>query len=147
VNWPLHVEPGVSNFTTTANNLGIDPLERGTLVVDANRLLLFEQLPDPAFNTFVYHVGGADQAELLQRLLLRAYDASTPPAWSKPDRPPTAPPPSPGAGSARCANSSPTSPSRARSSCPPPPRSASTAPSWRLLAPRSSSRPSRPPGE
>lgn len=74
----LHVEPGVSNFTTTANNLGIDPLERGTLVVDANRLLLFEQLPDPAFNTFVYHVGGADQAELLQRLLLRAYAAEHP---------------------------------------------------------------------
>jgi uncharacterized protein YabN with tetrapyrrole methylase and pyrophosphatase domain len=74
----LHVEPGISTFTTTVNNLGIDPLERGTLVVDANRLLLFQQLPNPSFNTFVYHVGGADRAELLQRLLLRAYDAEHP---------------------------------------------------------------------
>lgn len=74
----LHVEPGVSHFATTVNNLGIDPLERGTLVVDAHRLLLFQQLPNPAFNTFVYHVDGADRAELLQRLLLRAYAAEHP---------------------------------------------------------------------
>lgn len=82
----LHVEPGVSTFATTVNNLGIDPLERGTLVVDANRLLLFQQLPNPAFNTFVYHVGGADRAELLQRLLLRAYDAGHPACLVEPGR-------------------------------------------------------------
>jgi uncharacterized protein YabN with tetrapyrrole methylase and pyrophosphatase domain len=56
----LHVEPGISRLTVMVNDLGIDPLERGTLVVDAGRLLLFEQIPDPAFDTFIHHVCAAD---------------------------------------------------------------------------------------
>lgn len=33
-----------------------DPLNRGTTVVDANRLLIFGQTLDPQFDTYIYHV-------------------------------------------------------------------------------------------
>jgi Tetrapyrrole (Corrin/Porphyrin) Methylases len=91
----LHVEPGISRLTAIVNDLGIDPLERGTLVVDANRLLLFEQIPDPAFNTFIHHVcptgatahpfEPADQVALLQQRLLRVYEPDHPVRLIEPD--------------------------------------------------------------
>lgn len=82
----FHCEPGISSFDTMLNDVALDPLDRGTFVADANRLLLFEQPPNPIFGTFIYHVCSVGTAkthiqdpsvsnriDLLVRLLLRAY--------------------------------------------------------------------------
>jgi len=47
---------GISSFDAMFNDLACDPLEKGTLVVDANRLLLFNYVLDPAVDIFIYHV-------------------------------------------------------------------------------------------
>jgi uncharacterized protein YabN with tetrapyrrole methylase and pyrophosphatase domain len=52
----LSVLPGISSFCTIINDLRFDPLDRGTVVADANRLLLFENEVDPCFNLLIYHV-------------------------------------------------------------------------------------------
>lgn len=46
---------GISSFDTMFNELGVDPLERGTAVLDANRLLLFKYELETAVDTFIYH--------------------------------------------------------------------------------------------
>jgi hypothetical protein len=53
----LEVLPGISSFDTMFNDLGIDPIEEGSCLVDANRLILFNYQMDPCLNYFIYHVG------------------------------------------------------------------------------------------
>ncbi|XGC80102.1 SAM-dependent methyltransferase [Bdellovibrio bacteriovorus] len=47
---------GLSSFDIMLNDLEVDPLEKGTSILDANRLLLFKYSLDPSINYFLYHV-------------------------------------------------------------------------------------------
>ncbi len=57
---PKHVEieiiDGISSFDVMMSYFGLDPLEQGTVLVDANRLLLFQYELECAFSYFIYHV-------------------------------------------------------------------------------------------
>lgn len=83
------VLPGVSSFCTMINDLRVDPLDRGTLVLDANRFLLFNNNVDPCFNVFIYHVCSVgtsrislddplkdNQLEMLKDRLIECYGPS-----------------------------------------------------------------------
>jgi len=52
----LKTYSGISSFDSMINELELDPLEEGTCIVDANRLILYDYMMDPALNYFVYHV-------------------------------------------------------------------------------------------
>lgn len=52
----LEVMPGVSSFDTMMNDLGLDPLERGSVLIDANRMLLYGTRWDPSMDCYIYHV-------------------------------------------------------------------------------------------
>ena len=52
----LNVLPGISSFDTIINDIGYDPLEEGTSILDANRLVLFDYHMDPCINYIIYHV-------------------------------------------------------------------------------------------
>ena len=52
----VHFIPGISSFDVMINELGVDPLERGAMIMDSNRLLLFDYNLDPAIDYFFYHV-------------------------------------------------------------------------------------------
>jgi uncharacterized protein YabN with tetrapyrrole methylase and pyrophosphatase domain len=54
--YPVEILPGVSSFDTMVNDLALDPLERGTVVVDANRLVRQGLHIDPRLDAFIYHV-------------------------------------------------------------------------------------------
>lgn len=55
-NYILNVSPGVSSFDTMLSDLKIDPLERGSVIIDVNRLLLFEYPLNTALDYFIYHI-------------------------------------------------------------------------------------------
>jgi uncharacterized protein YabN with tetrapyrrole methylase and pyrophosphatase domain len=48
--------PGISSFDTMINDLGLDPIEEGSCLVDANRLVLYDYHMDPCLNYIIYHV-------------------------------------------------------------------------------------------
>ena len=52
----LRVLPGISSFDTMMNDLARDPLEKGSIIMDANRLILFNHTLDPALDLYIYHV-------------------------------------------------------------------------------------------
>lgn len=52
----VHIIEGLSSLDIMLNYLAIDPLEAGTTMVDANRLLLFKYRIEPAQCYFIYHV-------------------------------------------------------------------------------------------
>jgi uncharacterized protein YabN with tetrapyrrole methylase and pyrophosphatase domain len=52
----IHSHEGISSFAALTHTLRVDPLERGSVIVDANRLLLFEYKLDPALDVYLYHV-------------------------------------------------------------------------------------------
>jgi uncharacterized protein YabN with tetrapyrrole methylase and pyrophosphatase domain len=52
----IEIIEGISSFDVMINNLGLDPLEQGTVLLDANRLLLFHYRIEPALSYFIYHV-------------------------------------------------------------------------------------------
>jgi uncharacterized protein YabN with tetrapyrrole methylase and pyrophosphatase domain len=52
----LEVYPGISSFDTMFNDLGLDPIEEGSSLVDANRLILYDYFMDTCLNYFIYHV-------------------------------------------------------------------------------------------
>ncbi|MHB1221973.1 MAG: SAM-dependent methyltransferase [Gammaproteobacteria bacterium] len=52
----LNVLPGISSFDTMINDLNIDPIEEGTCLIDANRLILYNYQMDPCLNYLIYHV-------------------------------------------------------------------------------------------
>jgi uncharacterized protein YabN with tetrapyrrole methylase and pyrophosphatase domain len=52
----LRVLPGISSFDTMFNDLEIDPLERGSVILDVNRLLLFDLKIQPELDYYLYHI-------------------------------------------------------------------------------------------
>lgn len=84
------VLPGISSFDTMMNDLERDPLEKGSLMVDANRMLLFDLKWPATMDCYLYHVCSVgtrkvhvhnaqkDNAwDLLKQHLLRIYAAET----------------------------------------------------------------------
>jgi uncharacterized protein YabN with tetrapyrrole methylase and pyrophosphatase domain len=81
----VSVLPATSSFDTMINDLRRDPLEAGSVLVDANRLLLFELGIEPRLDYFIYHVdsvatrqtahagGNGSRWDLLRDYLLRFY--------------------------------------------------------------------------
>jgi uncharacterized protein YabN with tetrapyrrole methylase and pyrophosphatase domain len=82
----IRVIPGLSSFDTIICDIGLDPLERGTILVDANRLLDSSHALDTHWNYLVYHVssvgsGGVHRSAMLDQggleklleLLLRSF--------------------------------------------------------------------------
>lgn len=55
-NFTISVIPGISSFDTMLNDLKIDPLERGAVIIDVNRMLLFDYPINPALDHFFYHI-------------------------------------------------------------------------------------------
>lgn len=55
-NFECLVLPGISSFDTMINDLKCDPLERGSVILDVNRLLLFNHSMDNKLNYFLYHI-------------------------------------------------------------------------------------------
>lgn len=62
--YELNVLPGLSSFCTLINDLEFDPIERGTVILDANRMLLFKTQLDPSLNLLLYHVCSVGTAEI-----------------------------------------------------------------------------------
>ncbi|MES2057482.1 MAG: SAM-dependent methyltransferase [Pseudomonadota bacterium] len=82
------VFPGISSLDTLMIDADRDPLEYGSVIIDANRLLLFSHRICPEFDYYIYHIcsvgtrktniddSSADNAiGLLQQHLLAAYPA------------------------------------------------------------------------
>lgn len=87
----LDIRDGISSFDTILTDMEIDPLDHGTMVLDANRLLLFQLRLDPRMNLMIYHicsVGNAhtdfentvkyNQLSMLQTYLEKYYSANHP---------------------------------------------------------------------
>ncbi len=87
----LTVIEGVSSFDTIINDLKTDPLEKGSAILDANRILLFEYPLNPMLDHYIYHtcsIGSAEvnvdrparnnRIDLLQNHLLRFYPQDHP---------------------------------------------------------------------
>ena len=52
----LEIIEGISSFDVMLNYLALDPLEAGTAILDANRLLLFQYQMEPSICYFIYHI-------------------------------------------------------------------------------------------
>lgn len=87
----FHCYPGVSSFDAMINDIGIDPLEEGVSILDANRLIIYDYSMDPCVNYFIYHVCSIGNANTdysspqtsnkvfyLKSKLLKHYPANTP---------------------------------------------------------------------
>ena len=55
-NYTISVIPGISSFDTMLNDLKIDPLERGVVIIDVNRMMLFDYPINTALDHFFYHI-------------------------------------------------------------------------------------------
>jgi uncharacterized protein YabN with tetrapyrrole methylase and pyrophosphatase domain len=80
---------GISSFDVMLNDLALDPIEQGTALLDANRLLLFEYKMETSLNYFIYHVSSVgnsktnyqnpeqgNQVTLLKNYLIKHYSSS-----------------------------------------------------------------------
>lgn len=56
LSFEIEVIPGISSFAAMINDLELDPLERGSVLLDANRALLFDFDLSPFLNYFIYHI-------------------------------------------------------------------------------------------
>jgi uncharacterized protein YabN with tetrapyrrole methylase and pyrophosphatase domain len=78
--------PGVSSLDTLIIDTDRDPLEYGTVIIDANRILLFSHTICPEFDHYIYHICSVgtrktniedpsidNSISLLQERLLRSY--------------------------------------------------------------------------
>lgn len=52
----VNIQPGISSLDTMLTDLNLDPLEKGSMMLDANRLLLLNLPLSPLMNIFLYHV-------------------------------------------------------------------------------------------
>lgn len=79
--------PGISSFDTMVNDLKVDPLEQGSVIIDANRLLLYQYEMEPRIDHYIYHVCSIgtprtyvsnpsieNRIDLLKNYLLRFFD-------------------------------------------------------------------------
>ncbi len=82
----VNIVPGISSFATMYNDLELDPLEKGSAILDVNRLLLYEYSMEPGINYFIYHIcsignrrtnfinpSQENKIDLLKNYLLRYY--------------------------------------------------------------------------
>ncbi|CAB5680482.1 Tetrapyrrole (Corrin/Porphyrin) Methylases [Serratia marcescens] len=87
----LRCYPGISSFDAMINDIGIDPLEEGVSILDANRLIIYDYAMDPCINYFIYHVcsignsntdysspQASNKVIYLKSKLLKHYPANTP---------------------------------------------------------------------
>ena len=85
--YELIIKVGPSSFDNMIIDLMRDPLEKGTIIVDANRLLLFEYQLDTKLDVYIYHVcsilnrrtdflstQSVDNINILKDYLLTFYD-------------------------------------------------------------------------
>ncbi len=54
--YELEVLPGISSFDTMMNDMSRDPIEKGSVILDVNRLLLFDYVLEPALDYYLYHI-------------------------------------------------------------------------------------------
>lgn len=59
----IEIVDGISSFDVMMTYLEIDPLEQGTVLLDANRLLLFRYELERAFSYFIYHVSSIGNSQ------------------------------------------------------------------------------------
>jgi len=52
----IEIIDGISSFDAMITYFELDPLEQGTVLLDANRLLLFQYELECAFSYFIYHI-------------------------------------------------------------------------------------------
>lgn len=52
----IEIVDGISSFDLMTTFFEIDPLEQGTVLLDANRLLLFQYQLEPSLIYFIYHI-------------------------------------------------------------------------------------------
>lgn len=52
----INVLEGISSFDTMINDLKVDPLDHGSTIVDANRLLLYQLKIETKIDLYIYHV-------------------------------------------------------------------------------------------
>jgi uncharacterized protein YabN with tetrapyrrole methylase and pyrophosphatase domain len=89
-NIQLRVIESVSSFDVMINDLEFDPIDRGSAILDANRILLFDYVIEPACGCWIYHVCSVgttqtnylepqkeNSLESLQRHLERFYKPTT----------------------------------------------------------------------
>jgi len=82
----LEVVPACSSFDLIVARMIHDPLERGTVLLDANRLLLFDFNLDPSLDCYIFHASSvaspvvnrhnpkiSNQVQLLQDKLAEVY--------------------------------------------------------------------------
>lgn len=87
----VSVMPGVSSLDTISVDLEVDYLERGTVAIDSNRLILYRIKLDPTLGLVIYHPASvgtsrvdfaypwrSNRIELLERYLLETYPPSHP---------------------------------------------------------------------
>lgn len=60
----LAVFDGISSFDTMLTDLGVDPLTNGTVVIDANRLIVCKTMLNPRLDHFVYHICSVSESTL-----------------------------------------------------------------------------------
>lgn len=51
----IEILDGISSFDVLVTHIGIDPLEQGTVLLDVNRLLLFQYRLQPELSYFIFH--------------------------------------------------------------------------------------------
>lgn len=60
----VDILPGISSFDTMIADLAVDPLEKGSLIVDSNRLLLLDIQLDPNLDTYIYHPSAVGSSKI-----------------------------------------------------------------------------------
>lgn len=87
----VNIQAGISSFDSMMIDTERDPLERGTTILDANRLLLFNLEISPILDLYLYHCSSVansytdfrnpekrNRIDLLQDYLLRYYSEAHP---------------------------------------------------------------------
>jgi len=52
----VRVLSGISSWNSMVNSIGVDPLEKGSVVMDVNRMLLFDLKLMPEVDHYLYHI-------------------------------------------------------------------------------------------
>lgn len=84
----VRVYAGISSFDTMINDLKMDPLEKGSTMLDANRILAYGFALETRVNLFIYHIcsvgtsktfyeqpSAANRLDMLKQYLLKFYAA------------------------------------------------------------------------
>lgn len=85
-NLEIEILDGISSFDVLLTHIGIDPLEQGTVLLDVNRLLLFQYRLQTELSYFIYHASSTgnsttnflnpslnNRIDILKQYLLKYY--------------------------------------------------------------------------